>query len=798
MHRAMVSSRVILLGALVMICFLVLNAHAMPPKVRYIYDPLTMSVLQTPVPQKPAGMDEAAYPTAAVAGSRPCIVILLQFTDKAANTVAHPPSAYNNLLFSTGVVPTGSMKEYYQEVSYGQFTVTGQVTNWLTAPQTYAYYVNGNYGFGAYPRNAQRMALDACALADPTVNFALYDSDGPDGLPNSGDDDGYVDGLFIIHAGPGAEETGNVNDIWSHKWAIPGAYTTNDAKYGGGFIRCYTYSTEPEQTAAGSLITMGVFAHEYCHVLGMPDLYDYDNGYINVWDDNNNPLSDWCLMDSGSWGGPGGGGWGDGTVPSHPCAYIKTRLGWITPTVLTASQAGIQLQETETTNGAQSLYKVVIRDYGGGIKEYFYLENRNPNSSARFDKYETNGYSPRTQMDGGIVIYHVDERYTPNNNGPALPHYTVWAEDPGMMPLPSNPTQRTAAPYYELKGDAAYSLEDGQVDYNLNTGFPYHYLYPNSNANDGIPSGVAIRVLTASGPLMHFQLGIGNGAKVLAPPAQACDPGQSINLNFWVQNPGGYNETYNLAATSSHGWSLAYPATVGPIGPFGQAMVTVTLTVPSSHQWRTVDYITLRATSQANPSVWHQATTESPIATAISSFDAVAKRGGIELRSEFANEFEIRQVNIYRGVGDADPAYLRTIEGTPARTFSYVDLDVKPGMTYRYQLGIVNKDGEIRSQMAQVSVPAGTISLGKNYPNPFNPTTTITFTLPAAQLATLDVYDVQGSLVKRLFEGIGTMGENVKSWDGTNTGGQAVSSGVYYYRLASAKFSQTRKIVLLK
>jgi len=798
MHRAMVSSRVILLGTLAMICFLVFNAYAMPPKVRYIYNPVTMSVMKTPVPHKPAGMDQAVYPSAALLGSRPCIAILLQFTDHAYDWNAHPPSAYANLLFSTGVVPTGSMKEYFQEVSYGQFTVTGQVSNWLTAPRTYAYYVNGNYGFGAWPMNAQKMAYDACAKADPAINFALYDNDGPDGLPNSGDDDGYVDGLFIVHAGPGAEETGNVNDIWSHQWVIPSAYTTNDAKYGGGFIRCYRYSTEPEQTADFNLVTMGVFAHEFCHVLGMPDLYDYDNGYINIWDDNNNPLSDWCLMDSGGWGGPGGDGWGDGSVPSHPCAYIKTLLGWMTPTVLAASQSGIPLQETETTNGAQSLYKVVIRDYGGGIKEYLYLENRNPNSSARFDKYENNGYSPQAQMDGGIVIYHVDERYTPNDNGPALPHYTVWAEDPGMVPLPANPAQQTAGPYYELKGDAAYSVEDGQINYNLNTGSPYKYLYPNSNANDGIPSGVAIRVNSVSGPSMLFQLGIGNGAMVIAPPAQPCDFGQSINFDFFVQNPGGYNETYNLVATSAHGWSLAYPATVGPIGPFGQAMVTVTLTVPSSHEWKTMDIITLRATSQANPSVWHQAATESPVAAAISSFEAIARRGGVELRTEFASELEIRQVNVYRSEGNADPAYLKTIEGAPGRSFSYLDLDVKPGMTYKYQIGIVAKGGEIRSQMAQVAVPAGTIGLGRNYPNPFNPTTTITFTLPAAQLATLDVYDVQGRLVKRLFEGIGSIGENVKVWDGTNTGGQAVGSGVYFYRLSSAKFDQTRKMVLLK
>ena len=801
MHRAIPLSRLILSGVLAAICLIAWNVNATSPRVPFYYNPITKAIVKTHVPVKPAGMDEGARAPQATLGSRPCIVILLQFTDMPANTVAHPASAYDNLLFSTGVIPTGSMKEYYNEVSYNQFTVTGQTTAWLTAPQTYAYYVNANYGWSAWPQNAQQMAYDACVLADPTIDFSQYDNDGPDGIPNSGDDDGVVDGLFIVHAGPGAEETSNVNDIWSHQWTIYGpggwCYQTNDNAYGGGKIWCCSYSTEPEQFADGSMQTIGVFAHEFAHVLGMPDLYDYDSGYLNVWDDDDNPLNDWCLMSHGSWGGPGRGGWGDGSVPSHPSPYIKNALGWIAPTVLNASQNGIPISEIETTNGAQSLYKIVVNDFGGGVQEYFYLENRNPGSTAMFDKYENNAYSPQVQMDGGVVIYHVDERWAPNDNGPALPHYTVWTEDPGMIPLLSNPTQRTDAPYYELKGDAAYSLEDAQVDYNLNTGQPYHYLYPSSNTNDGLASGVAIKVATVSGSNMSFNLAIGGAALVIAPPAQACDPGQTVNFDFVVSNPGAFNETYNLLATSSHGWPISCPATVGPIGPFGQTTVTVSLTVPSSHQWRTVDLITLRATSQANPAIWHEATTESPVAVAISSFEAALERGGVELRSEFAAA-DIQRVNIYRSERGMEAAFLTAVEGFSGASFEYLDLDVKPGTIYRYQIGIVSSEGEFRSSIAEVTVPAYAAKLGRNYPNPFNPMTTITFTLPAAQLATLDIFDVQGRFVRRLFDGIGSMGENTARWDGTNAGGRKVSSGVYYYRLSTVKFNETRKMVLLR
>jgi M6 family metalloprotease-like protein len=797
MRKAPMHAACLFCGALVLICLLVGNIHAVSPKVPYRYDPATRSMVRTPMPLKPAGMDQPEAAPGAVLGSRPCLVILLEFTDHPADQVAHPSSAFDDLIFSTGVIPTGSMKEYYEEVSYNQFTVNGQVTSWLTAPQTYAYYVGGNYGWGtAYPANAQGMAYDACALVDPSIDFSLYDSDGPDGIPNSGDDDGYVDGLFIVHAGPGAEESGNVNDIWSHKWSIPGGYMTNDAAFGGGNIWVYTYSTEPEEFTDGSLQTMGVFAHEFCHVLGMPDLYDYDDGYINQWDDDNRPLFDWCLMSHGSWGGPSG--WGDGSVPAHPSAWIKYQLGWITPTTLSSSSYNIPIDEIGLTNGANSLYKVLINDFGG-VEEYFLIANRNPGSSIMFDKYDNNNYSGGILKDSGVLIYHVDERYPVNDDGPADARYAVWTEDPGMVPVDTLPTTNVDGPHYQLKSDAAYSMEDGQIDFNLNTGFPYHYLYPNSDMNDGGTSGIAVQVASGSGPTMLFHLGIGHGAEVHAPMAEACNPGESVDFDFTVKNPGGFNENYYLTATSANGFTLSYTPLIGPVGPFEEITATVTLTVPSSQTVPTVDVIKLRAACWGDMSVWDEAITQAPVATAITSFEAVASGDGIRLRSEFSAGTGVRYVNIYRGEDDTDLAFYRKVEGSFGMTFEYIDHEIEPGKSYCYQIGVVDDDGEFLSPTSEVNTPEGKVSLGWNYPNPFNPVTTITFTLPAVQHATLDIFNVEGKLVKRLFDGVGSSGVNSMEWDGTNANGLAVSSGVYYYRLSTEDhFRETRKMILLR
>jgi M6 family metalloprotease-like protein len=236
------------------------------------------------------------------------IAILVDFSD---NTSSVSATYFDNLLFGTG---TGTLRDYWEEATYGNLTVVTvdlpSSMGWLRAPQTYAYYVDGYYGFGSYPQNAQRLAEDAVWLADPYVDFSDYDNDS----------DGYVDALFIIHAGPGTEYTGNPNDIWSHKWS------TYNVPYVDG-VYCYIYSMEPEYWASPGDMTCGVYAHEMGHaVFGLPDLYDYDY--------DSEGLGDWSLMAGGSWNGP------LGASPAHPDAYCRILTGAASATNLTSNLMG--------------------------------------------------------------------------------------------------------------------------------------------------------------------------------------------------------------------------------------------------------------------------------------------------------------------------------------------------------------------------------------------------------------------------------------------------------------------------
>ncbi len=318
--------------------------------------------------------------------TRQAIVIIVDFDDNIADTSTYPASHYVDLLFSVGTYPTGSMRDYYLENSYGAFEVTGEVSGWHRMPRDYSYYVDGQRGFGTYPRNAQKLTEDAVAAADPYVDFSQYDNDGPDGIPDSGDDDGYVDALFVVHAGPGYETTGDPNDIHSHAWA-----TSSPVPVDGVWV--YRYSMEPEDGK------IGVFCHEFGHVLGLPDLYDY--GYDSYG------VGYWSLMAVGCWGN-------GGITPVHFDGWSKTELGFVSPIVPSSNLLNVDVPYVEDN---PTIYKVWKNWLPG--QEYFLMEYRR---KIGFDTY---------MKGSGIVIYHVDEAMDDNDNqrcGPGDPHYLVAVE----------------------------------------------------------------------------------------------------------------------------------------------------------------------------------------------------------------------------------------------------------------------------------------------------------------------------------------------------------------------------------
>ncbi len=89
-------------------------------------------------------------------------------------------------------------------------------------------------------------------------------------------------------------------------------------------------------------------------------------------------------------------------------------------------------------------------------------------------------------------------------------------------------------------------------------------------------------------------------------------------------------------------------------------------------------------------------------------------------------------------------------------------------------------------------------SVSQNYPNPFNPTTTISYQIHKTSLVKINVFDVQGSLVKELFNGMKEAGEYKINWNGTNEANINVSSGVYIYTVSIENKVISKQMILLR
>ena len=85
---------------------------------------------------------------------------------------------FQNLFFSTKKISTGSVNEYYQEVSRGKISLAGEVLGPYTLSHNMAYYANGNYGRGWPEPNSMTMADEAVTAATGKTNFNKYDNDG--------------------------------------------------------------------------------------------------------------------------------------------------------------------------------------------------------------------------------------------------------------------------------------------------------------------------------------------------------------------------------------------------------------------------------------------------------------------------------------------------------------------------------------------------------------------------------------------------------------------------------------------
>jgi M6 family metalloprotease-like protein len=270
-----------------------------------------------------------------VSGTFAFPVLLGEFSNRPAG---FEPSALDEKLF-TGPSATGTLAEYFDEVSYGALSVTGLVADWVVTFQDDVYYEGTSNGLLPNDAKTGEFLKELLDANDGTIDFSAFDNDGPDGVPNSGDDDGFADLVVFVHSEAGGE-CGNASpNMWSHSWLYRGwpvsggePYATNDPCANGGTILIDDYSIQPGVSCAGGVIEIGGFCHETGHALGLPDLFDSDGGSSGA--------GHWDLMALGAWN--------TAASPAHLSAWSRAELGWVAPTVVTWEGSVRTIPQIET------------------------------------------------------------------------------------------------------------------------------------------------------------------------------------------------------------------------------------------------------------------------------------------------------------------------------------------------------------------------------------------------------------------------------------------------------------------
>jgi immune inhibitor A len=234
----------------------------------------------------------------------------------------------------------GSLKSYYEKQSSGRYSVEGHVSDWVKVEYNEARYGSNfcgqstcstvwdaiKHGVNAWVEAQKASGKTSDEIAAVLAEYDKWDRYDFDGDGNFNERDGYIDHFQWIHAGEDESAGGGAqgeNAIWAHRWYAYGhdvGSTGPEYNEAGGTeigdtgIWVGDYTVQPENGG------LGVFAHEYGHDLGLPDLYDTSGT-------GENSVGFWSLMSSGSWLNKGEDSIGDWA--GDLSAWDKFQLGWL-------------------------------------------------------------------------------------------------------------------------------------------------------------------------------------------------------------------------------------------------------------------------------------------------------------------------------------------------------------------------------------------------------------------------------------------------------------------------------------
>ncbi len=351
--------------------------------------------------------------SAAVTGGYTVPVIPIAYSDTPVN---YTIQEFYDVLFGT-TPPLGrpyTLKTYYEELSHQRITMDGVIFAPYQHNQTAAWVTDGCKGVTIpgqtncpRPNSQNRMGQMLIALLDAVSSgpggatvWNAFDNDGPDGLPNSGDDDGFVDFVTFLQPQVGGECT-NSTGIWSHRWVISvwnngSPYVTQTPRrnaqgnpIAGQFLQVRDYTIQSQLggstgCASGAILPVGTVAHETGHAFGLPDLYDTSG---QTWG-----IGDWSLMSLGNQ-----------VTQLSPASYDPWslfELGWATVDLLSNSR-------TVVTGPRVLTDTIFLARAVAAPQQYVLVENRQAVGS---DAAQMGPDALARQKMPGLLLWFVDEQ----------------------------------------------------------------------------------------------------------------------------------------------------------------------------------------------------------------------------------------------------------------------------------------------------------------------------------------------------------------------------------------------------
>jgi M6 family metalloprotease-like protein len=320
-----------------------------------------------------------------------------------------PVAQYQALFFSGQAVGRPyTLKTFYEQVSNGNITVSGRVLDWIAADSIDTYYEDGCNGIGVLAACPARpvsrfgelllgVLRTVSQAPDGATVWNDFDNDGPDGIPNSGDDDGYVDFVTFIQPEKDGACPASQN-IWAHRFVVrawnggsPHVTRTPWAGHPGQFLKVDDYIIQSgvggSSACDGSaLMPIGTVAHETGHAFGLPDLYDTDLNSAEA----TQGIGEWGLMGSGNYASP--------HSPSRMEAWSLFELGWVKIDTL---KSGRDIRLSPVASSDTVLYLPLP-----ATDEFYLLENRQPQES---DTAQMNPVFGARYKSPGLLVWHIDQ-----------------------------------------------------------------------------------------------------------------------------------------------------------------------------------------------------------------------------------------------------------------------------------------------------------------------------------------------------------------------------------------------------